>query len=63
MITTGRIRANNLTINPYLAIQIVGTMFGESAIIGNERNLKQCRYCKNIEHEIEECRKRQYNNS
>jgi len=35
----------------------------ESAIRGNEQNLKQCRYCKNIEHEIEKCRKRQCNNS
>ncbi|EZA46986.1 hypothetical protein X777_00439, partial [Ooceraea biroi] len=24
---------------------------------------KWCRYCKNVGHEIEECRKRQYNNS
>jgi len=35
----------------------------ESTGIGNERNLKQRRYCKNIGHEIEKCRKRQYNNS
>ncbi|XP_071052959.1 uncharacterized protein [Onthophagus taurus] len=26
-------------------------------------NVKQCRYCKNLGHTIEECRKRQYNNS
>lgn len=26
-------------------------------------NIKQCRYCKNIGHNIEECRKREYNNS
>jgi len=35
----------------------------ESAIIENEWNLKQCHYCKNIEYEIEEYRKHQYNNS
>lgn len=28
-----------------------------------DRNARQCRYCKNFGHEIEECRKRQYNNS
>lgn len=28
-----------------------------------ERNVKFCRYCKNAGHEIEECRKRQYNNA
>lgn len=26
------------------------------------RDYKWCRYCKNTEHEIEECRKRRYNN-
>jgi len=35
----------------------------ESAIIENERNLKQCRYCKNTGNEIEERRKCLYNNS
>jgi len=35
----------------------------ELRTIRDERNLKQCRYCKNIGHEIEEYRKRQYNNS
>jgi len=35
----------------------------ESARIGKEWNPKQCRYCKNIGHEIEECCKRQCNNS
>jgi len=34
----------------------------KSRITGNERNLKQCHY-KNIGHETEECRKRQYNKS
>ncbi|KAL6253652.1 hypothetical protein P5V15_015467 [Pogonomyrmex californicus] len=30
---------------------------------GSQPNDKWCRYCKNRGHEIEECRKRQYNNS
>lgn len=30
---------------------------------GNEQAAKWCRYCKNPGHEIEECRKREYNNS
>jgi len=58
-ITTGTIRANNLTINPYNS----NSKNNESAIIENERNFKQCRYCKNIGHKIKECRKLQYNNS
>lgn len=29
----------------------------------SHQNTKQCRYCKNLGHTIEECRKRQYNNS
>jgi len=35
----------------------------ESGIIRNEWKLKQCRYCKNIGHEIEKYCKCQYNNS
>jgi len=30
---------------------------------GNDSNNKFCRYCKNPGHELEECKKRQYNNS
>ena len=31
--------------------------------VNNDRSARWCRYCKNSGHEIEECRKRQYNNS
>jgi len=61
-IVAGRIHANNLMINPYLVIQVIGTDSAQ-IMIGKERNSTQCCYCKTTKHEIEKCRKRQYNNS
>jgi len=56
-------RSNSYDIHNNTIRETRGSKSSEPVRIGNEWNTKQCRYCKNIGHGIEECRKRQYNNS
>jgi len=56
-------RSNSYGIHNHATRETRGSNSNEPIRIGNEWNHKQCRYCKNIGHGIEECRKRQYNNS
>jgi len=40
-----------------------GGRSNRTATMRNQRNSKWCRYCKNLGHKIEQCRKREYNNA